>query len=429
MFRSETKLEDKMKVRRGSIMGKHIVFVMGKYTPETSANVNCVKNVIHELKQQNHKISVVCASNEKTGLDILDDVRVHRIKFINYASKLDSCNSALKKQLLVFGHFIKSVFLLPLYPNVTPSITNKVYKKLLHIQNNEGIDCVISVFQPYFPIKAALKFKNKFKTIPAIGYYLDVMKGANRPFGTTQQFFEMLCDKSQKRDFSKLDNIFLPECSKVYYDIDCFSAYHDKMQYLNFPTLLKENFTGENINRKTNLIYAGTTNKTYRNPIRAINLFIKLKEHYPDLVFNLYGNSDIKDELEKLATQSKGAFFYHGLVTKDVADLALQQADYCVNFGNCVYGMVPSKIFELIATGKSIIHFTSGVMDSSVEYLRKYPKAYIIDLQKTDDEIEADIKTAFEAECANIDYAIIENLFYSATPKAVVDKIMEIVLA
>lgn len=408
-------------------MKKHIVFIVERYTPEYSANVNCIRNIVRELKQQNVRISIVCASHATTGLDTVDDILVHRIKYINYASRLSVCRSKLKKGLLVLGHFVKSVFLLPWYPNVTPSITNKVYKKLLDIQKNDRIDCVIGVFQPYFPIKAALKFNKKYKTIPVIGYYLDVMKGANKPFGTSQRFFEMLCDKSQKKDFAKLNKIFLPECSKVYYDTDYFSEYQEKIKYTNFPTLLKENFTGENDSSTLNMVYAGTTNHVYRNPVRAINLLIKAHEHYPNIVFHLYGDSDMKDELKQLETKSNGVFVYHGIVQKAVADEAIQQADYCVNFGNNVRGMVPSKIFELIATGKSILHFTSGFEDSSLEYLNKYPKARILDYQNTDQEILSDLINILKEKRIHIDYDSIERLFYTATPRAVSEEIIKIV--
>ena len=407
-------------------MKKHIVFVTGRYTPEGSANVNCVTNVIHELKQCGYKVSVVCASSVKTGTDILDDVNIHRIQYTNYASKLSSCRSPLKKGLLILGHFIKSAFLLPAYPNVTPAISHKAYKKLLYIHEHEKIDCIISVYQPYFPIQAALLFKNKFRTIPVIGYYLDVMKGANKPFGVPQRFFERLCDIAQKRDFAKLDKILLPECSRSYYDIEHYEKSHSKIRYLNFPTLLKENYIGESAQHSMRLVYAGTTNSVYRNPVPAIRLLTELKALYPDLVFHLYGNTDMKAQLMQLQSQSEGAFIYHGVVKKEFADLALRQADYCINFGNNVQGMVPSKIFELIATGKNIIHFSPGPMDSSVEYFKKYPKAHIIDCRKPDIEIKDELRQVFAQERIAVSYDAIEQLFYSATPKAVVTMILEL---
>ena len=408
-------------------MNKHIVFLAGRYTPEISANVNCIKNVICELIQRDYKISIVCASSTQNGLDKVDGVTVHRIKYTNYASRLSACKSKIGRSILVLGHFLKSVLLLPIYPNVTPSITNKVYKKLLEIQKNEGIDCVISVYQPYFPIKAALKFKKKFKSTPIVGYYLDVMKGANKPFGTTQQFYEILCDKAQKKDFSELDKLLLPECSRMYYDINYYSEHHGKMIYLNFPTLLRKSFVGEKVNRSMSLVYAGTTNKIYRNPARLIRLCTRLKEFYPDLVFHLYGSSDMRDELIQLALQSKGAFIYHGVVKKDIADMALQQADYLVNFGNNVSGMVPSKIFELISTGKSILHFTPGLADSSVRYLSQYPKSYIFDYQESDEELCTKIEGVFNKPVVDIDFDTIERLFLSATPRAVAEKIIEVI--
>lgn len=400
---------------------------MGKYVPENSANVNCIKNVVCVLNKQNYRVSIVSVSHIRTGLDIVDDVMVHRIKYTDYASKLQVCDSKIKKLMLIFGHFIKSVFLLPLFPNVTPLISYRVYKNLINIQKSEGIDCVIGVFRPYSSINAMFWFKRKYPYIPAIGYYLDIMMGANKPLGIPKWLFEKLCYAAHKKDFSKMDKIFLPEYSKIYYKTDRFAPYKDKIVYLNFPTLLKENYTGETQSTSMTLVYAGTTNSIYRNPKRAINIFIKLKKRYPDLVFHLYGSSDMADELKKLEELSGGAFVYHGIVKKEEADTALRQADYCINFGNNVSGMVPSKVFELISSGKSIIHFTPGVMDSSLEYLMKYPKTHIIDYSKSDEEIIIDLLDALQKERQNIDYNTIEQLFYSATPQAVSDKIIEIV--
>ena len=408
-------------------MRKHIVFVLGSFTPEYTANVNCIQNVIRELKQRNYEISVVCATEKEEHLDIIDNVSVHRIKHIGYASKLNNCSSKIKKILLKASHFIKSVLLLPVYPNVTPIISRKVYRKLVEIQSQTEIDCLIGVYQPYFPISATLQFKKKFSDLPVIGYYLDVMKGANKPFGTTQAFFEKLCDITQKRDFSKLDKLFLPECSKMYYENDYFSAVKDKILYLNFPTLLKENYVGERTSSSMDVVYAGTTNSLYRNPTRAINIFVSLKEVFPSLIFHLYGASDMEKELKHIEQHSNGAFVYHGVVSKDIAEAALRQADYCVNFGNNVAGMVPSKVFELISSGKTIIHFTEGSTDSALIYMNQYPKAHIIDYSNSDQEIASKIIYVLKMEHENIEFSTIERLFYSATPGAVSDKIMAII--
>ena len=253
-----------------------------------------------------------------------------------------------------------------------------------------------------------------------VGYYLDVMKGTNKPFGDTT--FLKCWDKNSKKDFSKLDKVLLPECSWMYYDTEYYLELREKMIYLNFPTLLKENFIGETVNCSMNLTFAGTTNKIYRNPTKAIRLFTRLKEFYPNLVFNLYGGSNMRDELKQLESQSDGAFIYHGTVNKDVADTAIQQADYLVNFGNDVSGMVPSKIFELISTGKSIIHFTPGKEDSSVEYLIKYPKTHIMSYQESEEELLLKMKNVFDAKTIDIDFDTIERLFFQQLQKRLLRK-------
>lgn len=400
-------------------MEKHIVFVMGRFLPERSANVNCIENIIAEMQESGYQITVVCSSALKSEKTCIDKTDVYRTQYISYAHKLSRCKSLVLRKFLVLGHFLKSVFVLPIYPNVTPLITYKTYKKIVEIHENKKIDCVIGVFQPYFPIGAILKFKKKFTNIPVIGYYLDVMKGTNKPFGITQKMFEKMCDMTQTRDFSRLDRVILPECSRVYYESEKYAAVKEKISYLNFPTLLKKNYIGENATDSLVFAFAGTTNRIYRNPTRAIEIFLKLAMRKPGLTFHLYGASDMVKELKEFEKCSNGAFVYHGVVSKERADAVLKMADFCVNFGNDVLGMVPSKVFEMISLGKSIVHFTPGSTDSSSYYMKKYKKAHVVDVKKADEKIISELLDFMNKEKMDISFDEIENTFYSATPRAV----------
>ena len=406
---------------------KNIVFVLEKYSPERSANVSCVENIIDVLKKEDCKITVICASEIKTGIDSIDGIEIHRIKHIPYGSKLNRCSSAVKKGFLKLIHFIKSVFVLPIYPNVTPVVSCKVFKRPIDIHRKHKIDCVICVFQPYFPVAAALMFKRLYSDISVLGYYLDVPKGANRPFGVPQSVFEKLCDNSQVRDFLKYDAVILPECSKMYYENEKYERFRNKIVYLNFPTFLKSNYVGDKSSDSLNFVYAGTTDSVYRNPLFSLSIFMELRKYRPELQFHLYGRSDIVDELRDIEKKTDGAFVYHGIVSKEEADLAIRNADYCVNYGNNVAGMVPSKVFELISTGKSIIHFTPGDSDSSKKYLEKYEKAHIVDCQRTNEEIVADFISFLDSEKTEIPYSALESIFYSATPEAVAKEILKMV--
>ena len=54
------------------------------------------------------------------------------------------------------------------------------------------------------------------------------------------------------------------------------------------------------------------------------------------------------------------------------------EADVLINIGSSVDTMVPSKIFEYMATGKPIISFFRHDTEPSIHYLGHYPLTLLI---------------------------------------------------
>ena len=63
---------------------------------------------------------------------------------------------------------------------------------------------------------------------------------------------------------------------------------------------------------------------------------------------------------------------------------------------------ISAKIFQYIATGKRIIHFSGNEEDPDVEYLKRYPKAHIVECYK--DTIEVQINKFLEQSFEDVNY-------------------------
>ena len=64
---------------------------------------------------------------------------------------------------------------------------------------------------------------------------------------------------------------------------------------------------------------------------------------------------------------------FHGVVSKQMAVLAIKNADVLINIGNTSYYQLPSKSVEYVATGNKILNLCAIENDSTKNYLAAYP--------------------------------------------------------
>lgn len=391
-------------------------FLLGSYAPETDANVTCCMNVIEHLKKEGHEVVCVCGTLEKNRIDCIDDVDIYRVHHNSYDYALKSAKSKWKMAVLRISHFLHSVCVLPFFPNTEIGYSIKLYRELKRVGKEKQIDCVIGVFRPFATVQAAIWYGKKYKC-KTVGYYLDVLKGADIPTGAPNKIYHQYCDFKEKRVFEKLDTILMAENGKEIYSQASFRNVHDKIRYVNFPTLLIKEMC-ETVTKGL-CVYAGTTYHSFRNPKFMINVFLRLAEKYSDIKLHMYGKSECVNELKNYEKQSEGAFVYYGQVEKKVADDAIWHAEYLINIGNGESVLVPSKIFELVGYKKPIIHFAKSRKDSSLPYLLRHPEACIVFEEDGIESAVISITDFFKKERILISDADLRQEFYAATPDAV----------
>ena len=80
---------------------KNILFILGMYHPQYSANGLCVKNVVEECLKRGHKVTVIC--NDYRGEnkeDYIDGAHIYRIRhrlFDRVNQWCDKKETALRK--------------------------------------------------------------------------------------------------------------------------------------------------------------------------------------------------------------------------------------------------------------------------------------------------------------------------------------------
>lgn len=361
----------------------HFVFLTHGFFPDSDANISCTYNVMAELLKSGDSVTCICGA--KTGYDkeeIIKGVRVIRVRYVPYMYVLNKQKNLFGKVMVRLLHTLKSVLVWNLFPDVEPEFTKRLYKSLVCLNEAATIDCVIGVFRPYSTIEAALRFGKNNPKVKTVGWYLDVLKGAVKPSFVTQGYYEKLCDKREPIILDSLNEIIMPGHARHYYE-DYPERIKNKMSYVEFPTLVvKEEETPKLRNSIfCSLLYAGSFDKIYRNPVPLFETLIKLNEKVP-VEFHYYGGSNMEETIHEYS-QKYPFIICHGYAEKQVVENAVSKASLMVSVGNNIKGIVPSKIFELFSTLKPIVHFTDGEIDGTLPYFEKYPNVCV--LNKTDD--------------------------------------------
>ena len=143
---------------------RHILFINSNFLHTPSANGQCTYFVMKELQQRDHSIS--CISTQKEGLseyEIIDNIDIYIITESYYSKLLSKFNSSNRTVFTKFNFFFSTIIrrligllLLPVFPNVNPKRSNKIFKLAEKIHKKNKIDCVIGVFRPFDGIKAAV---------------------------------------------------------------------------------------------------------------------------------------------------------------------------------------------------------------------------------------------------------------------------------
>lgn len=377
---------------------KKILFVVHEYYPNGSAITNCLKPIIDMMKENNIDVDILTRRQFKSSpkFEVLDEVKVFRVNdnfniINNYINSLSS-QKTNKLKLIIFKIFRKLFWT---YKNIFMNSYDGWYNyvrmilKGKQILNKYKYDVIISCSYPFTSHKIASKIKGK-STIPWIAYQLDPYT-----FNSTLPGDKKSITKRMKEEIEILscsDKIFL---SVVNYEQNVetdLRILKDKYYVIDFALIKK--ITGQTVlksNKEIIFAFAGTLYEKIREPFRMLDFFSKVNFAYK---IELYYITEpvIENQLYNYKNKFGKKLNLHPNSAKKLCDSGLNAADIIINIGNKVSNQIPSKIFELISSGKPIVNFYYINDDTSKKVLENYPLKLNINLMSS-----------------NFDYSIFEN--------------------
>lgn len=180
----------------------------------------------------------------------------------------------------------------------------------------------------------------------------------------------------ERKVFAQADVISVtnPQTQQRYAEVFPESA----AKLLVIPPLLSLPQSGPKPAVPGRLVYVGTMYRNIREPGFLLELFKRALEAglSDETELHCYGDvSSCMDIIARYESLLGKRVFFHGVVSRDVAAQALDEAQFLVNIGNETTYQLPSKVVEYAATGKPIINFAKSRMDSSVGFFAAYPCA------------------------------------------------------
>ena len=256
------------------------------------------------------------------------------------------------------------------------------YLNALEKLNDEvQLDVVIPVSNNFVTQLAALRFKKHHSTIKWISFITD-------PFSENYIYYKYKIFKNFWRNFN------LRKEQEIYSDMDYgmftpeMYKYVPKVFQIKSEIIFKIDFALSDLNPNKSeeirsatfcrLIYAGLFYKEIRNPEFAL----KILSQVPDISFDMYvGKGECEDIISRYNHQNFNRSEY--VDHKRYLEMIYHEYDILVNVGNNATLQAPSKMLELISTGKPIINFYHS-KDSQYEMIEKYPLG--LNIGKDDEE-------------------------------------------
>lgn len=414
-----------------------ILFISGRVIPTPTANSIISKNIANELEAMGHRVTYI-AVNQNIQPTSQEEFETHSVRSTLYGRVLAKKNerglSSKEKFLwclLSIVRKIQNILILPSYPDVDPIQSAEIYKLAQNLYRAEKFDVIIAVFRPFSSLSALIKLKKNIPNVVCGAYFLDLCTESQKPKVMPRGLFNTLWNRAEDRVFKKSDFILLPKSAQRRYETDQYAIHKEKIEFCEFPAFVEPHLHEERDysckQKGVIIVFAGTMNCFYRNPDYILRVLAEVSNSIPDISLHVYGRGNCGEILKKY--ENILGIHLHGMVEHKVVMNAYANATFVLNISNTYNDLVPSKIFELFASGKPIINVVKNTEDSTLKYFEKYPSVCNIEEWK---EIGIQIKKVERFIVCERGKYYDPNSFYEKfeqnTPKYIAKRIVERIL-
>lgn len=356
----------------------NIVILTDLYYPDMSATSACIDKYIQKLKYK-HSVDIICPISRSRFEPFRDPyLKLHYISNWLWKIRVWSKDNIRDGRYVIFSKVVNNIFRLNTFlfstfyfPDTIKWEINKFYLKLEKISNEKHIDVIITVINPINSAFAGLRFKQEHPNVKWITYFTDPFT-----FHSFKYSYILFKSKRKKKNYKYEKMIYDTADYNLFTEELYKSALDDFMQspsktfcfkYALVPLKGRKTSNISKINANIKLIYAGNLYLKRRNPNFMLFVISSIKSISLDL-YIAYSNCD--NIISKyLSTSIKR---YSAVSRERYNEIISEECDILVNIGNNFSLQIPSKLYELLSTGKPILNFYQ-VKDSQYEMIEKYP--------------------------------------------------------
>lgn len=347
------------------------------FYPDMGAPSACIYKYMQQLKNiyDFHVITKTEETdfipNKEFNILYISNV-THRIRNWCYRNLKTNKYKILSRSILLAINAIKLFQTQFMFPSAQKWEVDEYLNQLEILNSHTPIDVVIPVSNTFVSQLAMLKFKKRHPKIKWIAFITDPYSKhyIYYRYKLLKNFWKRLNLKKEQEIYSNCDyamfttemyryistafDIDFSKVNKIEFTLQNYKEAHSKKERRDASDICK-------------LIYAGLFYKEIRNPEFALKSISQVS----DISLDLYVNKgECEDIISKYASDNIHRYEY---VSHDrYLQMIHYEYDVLINVGNNATLQAPSKMLELLSTGKPIINFYH-VKDSQYEMIERYP--------------------------------------------------------
>ncbi len=364
---------------------RNIAVLSTMYYPDMGAPSACIDKYVQALKNEYN--FYIITKTYKT--EIAKDER-YNIRYIsNFIHKtILTCNHNIENSRLIwFNKFVlllinvyKLVVTQFFYPTANSWEIREYYSELKQLSKEVNINAIVAVSNTFFCQFAALKYKKEHSDIKWFSFIFDPFS-ENYIYYKYKPFVSWWRQKNRENEkliYQTADFVLLTE-EMHRFAINNFSLNLDKIHCINFTL---DDIRKGQLPRRTksnsfvSLLYAGALYKKIRNPEFMLSVLSQIENIKIDLFVE---KGECEDIIQRYLSDNIVRSYFANKKRYD--EMICSEYDILVNIGNISTLQSPSKMLELLSTGRPIINFYF-IKDSQYDMIEKYPLGINIEFQE-----------------------------------------------
>lgn len=360
-------------------MKKNIVIVCPMFYPEMDAPSSVINKIIGEIGNE-FNYYIITKTNklpgeyeERDNILHIEGLR-HRLLRRCYANLKQGRQKFISRGLVLAIGLYKLFLTQFCHPNANVWESKAYYRRLTELSKQIPIHAVVGVSSEVFCQYGIKRFKIQNSDVKWVQFITDpfVENYIYYRYKLFPGFWKKWNLKDERGFYELCDGAMLtPEMySKT---IEKFPEYAFKCKMMHFAL---QDFSSHIKNKQSNseqvrLIYAGAVYKDIRNP----EFMMKACGSISDITLDMFTNiGDSRGECDEILNKNKSSnISIKPYVPKtQYIDMICNEYDILVNIGNISDLQAPSKMLDLLSTGRPILNFYF-CKDSQYRMIERYP--------------------------------------------------------